>query len=337
MTSAKQRFASKMASFDSDLASRLEAATESAAGTAPQAEPIVTGLARTLDIRERLTALEVELAEARKSGAIVELPLNLLDDNPEQIDTTYDNDYIAQLADAWRAGSEPPPIEVRPVADRYIILSGHHRARAAGLAQRVAIKARVIALSDERAVDMVFISNNVKRRTDWSNACFFSRRLDDKKADGKRRFDSQATLARFFGVDPGLLSKLLSMRKLPEEIQTLLMKSPGLFNATTAADVILPALREHPNRLGDIVKCIERLATGTPQSALKGLLQQTLNRKVGRTPAAPSKTFGSRRAGFTRTTSVNARKLTISIGADADLDAVQREIDSVLARLANGS
>lgn len=346
--SMRDRLAKKMSGFAPAVETRIadldspappsapgSAADSSAhSATAPAPDVPRTGVGRATYFSARIAELESELAQARVSGALIEIPLDALDDNPEQIETVYDTDYIAQLADAWKAGSEPPPIEVRRSASspgRFTILAGHHRARAAGLAQKVAIKARVIDTTDDRAADLVFVSNNVKTRPDWINAQFFARRMKDHSADGTPRFASQAALARYYGVHAGLLSYQLKMLDLPAPIQALLKEQPGLFSAVTAAEVILPALAEHPDKLGKVVETVARLKSGTPQSSLKGLLQQALKATAGR-PPAPTKTFGNKAKGFVRT--VQARRVVIAAGPEVDLADFQKELDALLERWA---
>ena len=346
--SMRDRLAKKMSGFAPAVETRiadLDAPAPSAAPVvaADPAEPSPapstsdvprTGVGRATYFSARIAELEAELAQARVSGALIEIPLDALDDNPEQIETVYDNDYIAQLADAWKAGSEPPPIEVRRSANqpgRFTILAGHHRARAAGLAQRVAIKARVIDATDDRATDLVFVSNHVKARPDWINAQFFARRMKDRAADGSPRFATQAALARYYGVHAGLLSYQLKMLDLPEPVRALLQEQPGLFSAVTAAEVILPAIAEHPDKVGKVVEAVARLKSGTPQSSLKGLLQQSLKATAGR-PPAPTKTFGNKAKGFVRT--VQARRVVIAAGPEVDLADFQKELDALLERWA---
>jgi ParB/RepB/Spo0J family partition protein len=342
-----ERLAKKMAGFSTDVQSAIADRSQQSAErqqeptSAPASDGVQelnaarplprTGIGRGAFFQSRIAELERELEQARSTGgAVVAIPLNLIDDNPEQVDVVYDSAYIATLAEAWKAGSEPPPIEVRARGDRYVLIAGHHRKRAAGLAGQVEIKSRILAIDDDRAVDMVFISNSVRKRPDWEQAKFFARRLLDKNHDGSRRFKSQAALARYFGVDASYLAKQLKMLDLPDGVTALLRDKPDLINATTA-DVILQAVAAHPSRIGDIVECTKKLESGTPQTAMKGLLEQKLATRNRGRPAGPVRTFGGKRSGFVRT--INARRIVISAGAEVDLTAFQQEVDEFLAKL----
>lgn len=352
--SMRDRLNRKMAGFSADVESRLsQLEPPSPAPSAPTAssgaaevppgtlrEPR-TGIGRAAFFSDRIAELERDklgLAEAlevaQRSGAIIEIPLDQLDDNPEQAEAVYDNDYVAELAAAWQAGSEPPPIEVRQQGERYVILSGHHRKRAAGLAGFVSIKARVLAVDDARSADMVYTSNAVRKRPDWINARFFARRRLDTLPDGTLRFPTQKELARHFAVREPAMSALLQMLKLPGQIQALLDARPDLFNFTTATEVVLPAVEANPERVAEIVECIRRLESGLPQSALKGLIAQSLKPRgeAGGRPSSPTKVIGSKQTGFVR--AFKERRFTVTAGPGVDLDAFRRELDEFLEKRA---
>src|SRR4051812_19020349 len=62
------------------------------------------------------------------------LPLALVDANPQQARRAFDPVALQELADSISQHGVLEPILVRPVADRYQIIAGERRFRAAGLA-----------------------------------------------------------------------------------------------------------------------------------------------------------------------------------------------------------
>lgn len=98
-----------------------------------------------------------ELAGARR------LPLDLVDPNPFQTRQGFDQSFLEELAAHLRAGGRLlQPIRVRPQGDRYQIVNGEQRFRAARLAGWTDIPALIEELSDEEA-DFATFEENARR------------------------------------------------------------------------------------------------------------------------------------------------------------------------------
>src|SRR5436305_1260301 len=78
-----------------------------------------------------------------------ELPLDLLDHNPQQPRQVFDAEALAGLAADIAERGVLQPIIVRPVAERYQIVAGERRYRAARRAGLTTIPALIRNLNDE--------------------------------------------------------------------------------------------------------------------------------------------------------------------------------------------
>jgi ParB family transcriptional regulator, chromosome partitioning protein len=108
-------------------------------------------------------------AQAARGDSVVEVPLELIDENPYQ--TRYfaknepiSEDFVAtsldELADSIRANGVIQPISVRPGTEgRYVLILGERRCRASKIAGKTTIPAIVRKVSDQQAAEMTVVEN----------------------------------------------------------------------------------------------------------------------------------------------------------------------------------
>ena len=336
MSSRKNRLAERMAGFDADIETKLRADAPGHKNPSvevaydEQAMP-VTGLGRALWHQQRLSDLQAENNELNRklfeNLTSQDIPLNLIDDSPFQIDLNYDQDYIQSLVDAWKAGSVPEPILLRPKADgRFELVAGHHRTRAARLYGKAVIAAYVQSMDDAEASDRVWTTNSIKTRSDWEKAQYFAR----QKASG--RFATDVEIARHFAIDAARLSRVLRMLELPKDITSMLGRTPNLFSAVTATDVILPALKSFPEKSREIIDCVSALSEGVNQSSLKMLIQRRIAGSSKTHVRPKQRSFGTGKLGFRRSLSDSGRVVIVP-GKEVDREIFEQELDNLLIRL----
>src|SRR5436305_4656492 len=91
---------------------------------------------------------------------IVEIPLDLIDENPYQTRRTFDPVALSELAESIKASGLAQPIVVRPGAEgRFILVLGERRCRASKLAGNVTVPAIVRKLGNEQAAEMTVVEN----------------------------------------------------------------------------------------------------------------------------------------------------------------------------------
>lgn len=112
------------------------------------------------------------IAEASRTGVsaphghaphgqeIIEIPLDLIDENPYQTRRTFNADALNELAESIKASGLAQPIVVRPGANgRYVLVLGERRCRASKLAGNATVPAIVRKLGDEQAAEMTIVEN----------------------------------------------------------------------------------------------------------------------------------------------------------------------------------
>lgn len=89
-----------------------------------------------------------------------DLPVELIEPNPRQPRTSFDDESLVALASSIRARGVLQPVLVRPLAGgRYQLIAGERRWRAARLAERETIPAVIRRRDDAESLELALIEN----------------------------------------------------------------------------------------------------------------------------------------------------------------------------------
>lgn len=161
--------------------------------------------------------LEALLRETHEAAEqVAELDIDLIDPNPQQPRTRYDEQKLQELADSISAHGLVQPILVRRRGLRYEIIAGERRWRAAQKAGLMKIPAVIRDISDDQLLELSLIENI--QREDLNP-------IEEAQAYQKliERFGlTQEEVARRVGRDRASISNSLRLLRLPGEIQTLI-------------------------------------------------------------------------------------------------------------------
>jgi ParB/RepB/Spo0J family partition protein len=161
---------------------------------------------RALDtLREE--APGVEMPDVR------ELPLELIEPNPHQSRQVFDVGALEELASSIRQHGVIEPIVVRPVGERFEIVAGERRFRAAGLAGLETIPARIMALDAEQAAIITAIENLQREDLDIEDEARQFAYLLEVTGLSRRK------LAAMLGVNHIYLSRRVKLLKRPDLLE----------------------------------------------------------------------------------------------------------------------
>ena len=96
---------------------------------------------------------------AVRTGAPLEIDIDLIDPNPFQPRTHFAGLPLEQLAESIRRSGVIQPIVVRRIGQRYQLIAGERRWRAAQLAELLRLPAIIRDVSDEQALEMTLVEN----------------------------------------------------------------------------------------------------------------------------------------------------------------------------------
>ena len=154
-------------------------------------------------------------APAPTSG-VLEVPLDLIQPSPYQPRAHFEPQALEELAQSMRSGGMVQPVVVRPRGERYELVAGERRLRAARLAGMSRIAALVRTLSDEQALELSLVEN--------------IQREDLNPLEQARAFDrlasefglTQEEIAQRTGKDRATVANFMRLLRLPAEVQALL-------------------------------------------------------------------------------------------------------------------
>ncbi|MEO6334311.1 MAG: ParB/RepB/Spo0J family partition protein [Pyrinomonadaceae bacterium] len=148
--------------------------------------------------------------------AVNEIDIDLIQPNPQQPRTRFTESALDELAQSIAANGVVQPIVVRPKGDRYEIVAGERRWRAAQRAGLRKIPAAVKQVSDDKLLELALIENIQRQELNPIEEAGAYRKLIDNMGF------TQEALATSVGKDRTLIATSLRLLKLPADIQTLI-------------------------------------------------------------------------------------------------------------------
>jgi ParB family transcriptional regulator, chromosome partitioning protein len=147
--------------------------------------------------------------------SVSHVPIALIDPNPVQPRTVFNQDRLKELADSIQANGIIQPLVVRPHRNRYQLVAGERRLRAARIAGLEEVPAVVQNVSDERLLEITLVENI--QREDL-NAIEIAHAFDRLSRELDLNHDE---IARRTGKDRSTITNTLRLLKLPADVQQL--------------------------------------------------------------------------------------------------------------------
>jgi ParB family chromosome partitioning protein len=155
------------------------------------------------------------VAEPEPTGKPLELAVEIIDRNPYQTRTRFDETLLGELAQSIAASGVVQPIVVRALpSGRYQLIAGERRLLASKKAEKTHIPAIVRQVSDEQAMEMTIVEN--LQRADLNpmeQARAYQRLSQEFKM-------TQEQMAVRTGVQRASVANFLRLLRLPEAIQS---------------------------------------------------------------------------------------------------------------------
>ncbi|MBK5211088.1 MAG: ParB/RepB/Spo0J family partition protein [Coriobacteriia bacterium] len=147
---------------------------------------------------------------------INELPINKIEPNPDQPRTDIDEEAIAELSASVAQHGVLMPIMVRPIGDKYQIIAGERRWRAARLAGLEKVPVVIRNSGDAETLEIALIENLQREDLNAIEAAYGYKRLIEKHSL------TQSELAERVSKSRSAVTNTLRLIDLPEEVQALL-------------------------------------------------------------------------------------------------------------------
>ena len=214
---------------------------------------------------------EPEPEGGRGADTTTEVPVDRLDPNPHQPRTFMDPARLQELAASLRESGMVQPILVRSHGERYQIIAGERRWRAAQQAGLGAVPVTIREVADDRLLELALVENIQREELGP---------LEEAQALQRLQQDlglTQEEVARKVGRDRSTIANTLRLLRLPKEARELL--AAGRLEAGHARALLAV---EHTDDLVGLAR----------ETARKGLSVREVERRVSllRAPVAPKDT-----------------------------------------------
>jgi ParB family chromosome partitioning protein len=244
----------------------------------PPKRALGKGLESLLPSRPAAPAPVTLSAVAESTGKPLEIALDLIDRNPFQTRTNFDEVKLAELAISITASGVVQPIVVRHGKDgRYMLITGERRLLASKKAGKETIPSIVREVSNLQAMEMTIVENLQRADLNPMEQAHAYIRLS-------RDFHmTQEQMAERTGKDRASVSNFLRLLKLPESVQRLVEHGELSFGHARA----LLAL-ESPEAIESAAKKVLaiHLSVRATENYVQGLLNPDTKAKEPK-PAVP--------------------------------------------------
>jgi ParB family chromosome partitioning protein len=206
------------------------------------------------------------------------IAIEQIDHNPYQPRAAFDDDDLAALSDSIRTHGILQPLVVRPVGERYQLIAGERRLRAAQAAGFADVPVHVVDFNDQQVLEAALVENI--QRTDLNPI---------EKAHGfqdylQRFHMTHEQLATRLGLDRSTVTNLIRLLELPSEVQSAV--AVGQISAGHAR-----ALLAVTDRQRQLSLCREIIARGHSVRATEALVKEHKSEPASPTArAVPEKT-----------------------------------------------
>jgi len=164
------------------------------------------------------------------TAGLEEVALDQIDPNPFQPRRAFPSDKLQELANSIRSSGVVQPVLLRRSNQRYQLIAGERRWRAARLAGLTAIPAVVRELGDRDALELALTENLLREDLNPIEAAHGYEVLQQKHGL------SHEEIAARLGLDRSTVTNTLRLLRLPPEVQELI--SEGKISAGHARAVL---------------------------------------------------------------------------------------------------
>ena len=212
-------------------------------------------------------------AQPQGGSSINEIEISLIDANPDQPRTIFDDDALTELADSIKEYGVISPITLRKIDDgHYQIIAGERRWRAAKLAGLEKIPAYIKTASDSQQVQLMALIENLQREdlNAMEIALSYHKLMNDYNL-------TQEALSQKIGKKRATVANYVRLLKLPAEIQLGIKDGKidmgharalaGIENAADQIRIYERILAEGLNvrEVENLVKSPDEIPAGTPK------------------------------------------------------------------------
>ncbi len=199
---------------------------------------------------------------------IMQISLDDIIPNRFQPRLTFDDRGLEELANSIRQHGIIQPLVLRRIGDKYEIIAGERRYKAASIAGLTTVPAVIAQIDDNKSAEVAIVEN-VQRRdlTPIEEARSYKNLLD-------KGYLTQTELAKKMGISQSAIANKLRLLNLDESVQNALLNNE-ISERHARSLLVLPTHEEQKKWLTKIIN--ERMTVKDLDEALKKLTNPTDN------------------------------------------------------------
>ena len=183
-----------------------------------QGEPVALSIVSDYEADES-DEVDKALTEAMRGQKTQGIPIDLIDRNPQQPRFDFDQEELNMLVSSIEQHGIVTPITIRPTGDRYQLIAGERRLRAAKMANLTEIPAYIIEVDDQEMAELALTENMQRKDLNAiEKAVAFHAYIE---AYG----GSHEELAKRLDLDRSTVTNMMRLLDLPDEIQNSIRKN----------------------------------------------------------------------------------------------------------------
>ncbi|MGW8257110.1 MAG: ParB/RepB/Spo0J family partition protein [Thermoguttaceae bacterium] len=161
-------------------------------------------------------ALDVQNAQRVALPGIRKISIDLIDHNPDQPRQDFDAEELKKLSESISSHGLLQPVVVRPVNDRFQVIAGERRLRAAIQAGWTDVPVNIVDADDRQTAELAIIENLQRKDLNaLEKAASFQRYLEQYSC-------TQEDLASRLNLDRSTIANMIRLLELPPAVQDAL-------------------------------------------------------------------------------------------------------------------
>ncbi|HEY8464760.1 MAG TPA: ParB/RepB/Spo0J family partition protein [Bacillota bacterium] len=160
-----------------------------------------------------LGALLPDIEEEVKDSPQQELAIDLISPNPYQPRREFENEKLTELCESIKAHGIIQPLLVRKIDDKYQLIAGERRLRAAKLAGLKTVPVVIKEMSEQTMMEVAIVENIQRENLSPIEEAEAYRRLMNEF------YMTQDEIAKKVGKSRSAIANILRLLNLPQEIQ----------------------------------------------------------------------------------------------------------------------
>ncbi len=149
---------------------------------------------------------------------VVQVPIDIIVPNRFQPRLTFDDRGLVELANSIKEHGIIQPLILRKVEDKYEIVAGERRFKAARMANLTTVPAIITNMDDNKSAEVAIVENVQRRNLSAIEEARSYKNLLDKGV-------SQSELAKKMGVSQSAIANKLRLLNLDEEVQEAILNN----------------------------------------------------------------------------------------------------------------